>query len=498
MPPHTHDRAAILASGDEIITGQLLDTNSRWIAQRLVDRGILPVEHLTVPDDRPAIVEALRRAAAKAPLVIISGGLGPTEGDLTRAALAEATADTLVTDDAAVAAITAMLARRGREVTDRQLRQAQRPSNSVTLPNAFGTAPGLHATLRDAHGGTADVFCLPGPPGELKPMWLAEVEPRLRPPPGRAVATRLLHIVGVPEADAVTRLGDLTRRDPAPGTPLVGITASAGVLTLRLRVTDAPTPDEAEAALDQAEAYARRALGDHVFARADPSSGQKITSAGNPADGPGLRVGPRATTTTPGSGGSGGAGGGMELTGVEHLAREILELLKARARTLAVVESCTGGGLGELLTRIPGASAAFLGGHITYANALKEALGVRPVTLRDHGAVSRETASEMAAAGLRATGATHCLAITGIAGPEGGTPIKPVGTVHIALATAPAPGAPPAVDARRFLITGDREDIRRRAATSALAMLYFTLATPAAPVPRPTPKLLWQMDDPPA
>jgi nicotinamide-nucleotide amidase len=443
----------VISSGDEIITGQLLDTNSRFLAERLMDSGILPVEHVGVPDELPALTGALRRACEMAPLVVISGGLGPTEGDLTRQALAEMSADALVLDEAAERAIAGMLSRRGREMTERQRRQAYRPSRSVCLPNAYGTAPGLHAVVPVAgpHR-SADVFCLPGPPGELRPMWEREVLPRLRPDPLHTVVTRLLHIVGIAEADCVTRLGDLTRRDRPTGLPLVGITASGGVLTLRIRYEGRADRKEAQRLVDEVESLARTELADHVAA-----------------------AGP-------------GAGGGM-------LARAVVEKLRgdgaSTPRMLAVVESCTGGMLGEMLTAIPGSSAVFVGGFITYANRLKESLGVDAEALRRHGAVSRETAEGMAACGLERSGADYCLSITGIAGPEGGTATKPVGTVHIGLAArAGLAASTGASRSRLFLFTGDREDVRRRACVSALAMLHFHMAGRKPGEPR----LLWEVD----
>lgn len=436
---HFHDRAIIISTGDEVTVGQLLDTNGQYFAQRLMDVGVLPVEHATVPDELGVIVETLRRACGKVPLVIMSGGLGPTDGDLTRKAVAELTGDTLVLDAESREQIAAMLAKRGRPMTERQERQAYRPSRAECLSNAMGTAPGLHARV-DAGGawGETDLFCLPGPPGELRPMFVGSVVPRLKLDPSRVIATRLCHIVGVPEAECVQRLGDLTKRD---ANPLVGITASGGILTLRIRAEASGTRAEAEKLLDGAEARARGVLGDHLF------------------------------------------GTGMG-TGWENLCRSVLGTLGERSQTLGVVESCTGGMLGEMLTTVPGASKAFVGGMITYANALKQSLGVKSETLARVGAVSREVASEMAAAGLERLGVDHCAAITGVAGPDGGSAEKPVGTVHVALASRGH-----GVDARKFLFTGDREDVRRRSAVSALAMLHFRLAGRGVGEPR----LLWEV-----
>lgn len=445
----------IISTGDEIVIGQLLDTNSKYLAERLVDRGIMPVEHVSVPDDAAALAAALRRACAAAPLVIMSGGLGPTDGDLTREALAAVLGEELVLDANARSALAAMLAARGRELTSRQERQAFRPVSAACLLNSVGTAPGLHAVVRvESANGTTDVFCLPGPPGELRPMFEAEVVPRLRARRDRTILTRLLQIVGIAEADCVSRLGDLTRRERMP---LVGVTASGGILTIRIRYEGDSGADGrkgmGEALMDEAESCVREALGDHVF-------------ASGPA------------------------------TGTDLLARTIIESLAAQQRTLSVVESCTGGMLGQMLTSVPGSSSAFLGGAITYANALKVGLGVRQSTLDIHGAVSADTCREMVLAGLGSFASDYALAITGVAGPDGGSAEKPVGTVYIGAArrdvdvkvgSSAGQGAT-AVDVRRFLFAGDRDDICRRASVSAMAMLYFALRGHAPGAPG----LLWE------
>lgn len=436
-----HDRASILSTGDEIVIGQLQDTNARYLAEQLTARGVRCVEHAAVGDDRGTLVEAIRRLAERSPLVIMSGGLGPTEGDLTRPALAEVMADQLVIDDDAAAALRALLAKRGRDATERQMRQAQRPSRAACLPNGFGTAAGLRALVPvAAPHGVSEVFCLPGPPGELRPMFEREVLPRLNVPAGMRIITRLLHVIGVAEAEAVTRLGELTKRGR---NPLVGITASGGVLTMRIRYEgDAPEP-EATAQVDEAERLVRAALGPAVFGRCH-----------------------------------------------DTLASVVIARLKARGRRLAVVESCTGGLLGSLLTAVPGSSAAFTGGWITYSNQAKERdVGVPNATLRDHGAVSGPVASAMALGGLERSEAEHCVAITGIAGPDGGSEAKPVGTVWIAHAWREADRAD--VDARLFRFTGDRDDVRGRSARAALALVYFALAADAG-VSRGGP-LLWEI-----
>lgn len=443
MSEHWHDRAVIISTGDEITLGQLLDTNARFLAERLTGIGILPIEHITVPDDQDAIARAIERASTLAPLVIMSGGLGPTDGDLTRQAVCQVTGDSLVLDPDALSTLTALLAKRGRAITERQQRQAYRPSRSRTLDNAFGTAPGLHARVQRSGGLThADLFCLPGPPGELIPMFERGVTPLLRPDPSRTIVTRLLHVIGLPEADCATRLGGLTKRTLQP---LVGMTASGGILTIRIRAEGQMTPVEAQSSVQVLVDQVREALGNHVF-----------------ADGPGQ--------------------------GTQLLCQSVLDLLKKRDESLSTFESCTGGMLGAMLTAIPGSSQAYFGGSITYANKLKRKVGVNEDTLTQHGAVSDPVARELASAGLALTQTNHAIAITGIAGPEGGSSTKPVGTVHIAIASCDRAGTQSA-DARKFLFTGDREDIRRRACVSALAMLSFQLRSGS---PHPLP-LLWEL-----
>lgn len=436
MPTQLHTHAAILSTGDELVMGQLQDTNTRWLAERLTERGIRVVEAAVVGDDVEGLSAGLARLCNAAPLVVMSGGLGATDGDLTRQVVCRLTGDTLITDATVADQLTAYLKGRGRAVTERQLRQAQRPSRATPLANAVGTAPGLHATV----GGT-DLICLPGPPGELRPMWRTHVDPFLRPDPQKAVRTHLLYAAGLPEADAADRLRTLTAR----GQDItVNLTASGGILTIRTRAEGQQTPELASR-FEVTLAAVRELLGDNCIGEAPASD--------RPAN--------------------------------ELLCATVLDTLKVRAQTLATVESCTGGMLGQMLTHIPGSSAAYIGGAVTYANELKTAFAAVPAaTIRSHGAVSRETATAMALGGHGTTGATHTLAITGVAGPDGGTPDKPVGTVWIARASRTT--AAPAVDARCFRFTGDRHDVRLRACTTALTMLLFALKN------REPGRLLWQ------
>jgi nicotinamide-nucleotide amidase len=433
----THSRAVIVSIGDELVLGQSLDTNSKWLSERLLDRGAAVIRHVTVADDVEAIASEIGRAAADAELVVATGGLGPTMDDLTRAALARAMGRELVEDAEALAQVRAWFESRGRVMPEPNRVQALRPAGAVCLENTAGTAPGL----RGAVGG-ADVFCLPGPPREMRPMFERFVLPALRP--AREVRTRLVRTFGLGESRVAELLGDLMRRDR---NPLVGTTASAGVVTVRMRweldsAEHLHGSPAAKAALDEADRLVRAALGAAVFT---PEGGD----------------------------------------GEQELATVVLHLLKARRERFAVAESCTGGLIGALVTAVPGSSAAFAGGWITYTNAMKAAeVGVPREMFTEAragapGAVSREVARAMAeGALLRAahelggtSGVDHALAVTGIAGPEGGSEAKPVGTVWICRASREG-----SMDCRRFLFGGGRESVREWAAATALGMLRLKLA----------------------
>lgn len=413
MPSPPPLPAAILSVGDELSLGQALDTNTQSIADALTAAGVVVVEHATVPDDLPLLTAAIARLADGRGLLVITGGLGPTSDDLTRHALADAMNDTLVEDAAALAAIESYYTSRGRAMPPANRVQAMRPASARLLDNPNGTAPGLAATI-----GHCRVFCLPGPPSEMEPMLEREVLAAIaRTAP---ILVRTLRTVGRGESDIAGLLAELMDRDRPI---LVGTTASLGVVTVRVRTHDASLEPE----LDDLVAEIRRRLGPVVF-----------------SDGP-------------------------------DLAAHILDRLRHAGQTLGTVESCTAGLLGQMITEAPGSSIAYIGGLISYTNRLKQQFAAVPeAVLQRHGAVSGQCASAMAEGGRRALGVDHCLAITGIAGPGGGTAAKPVGTVFIALASAGVP-TDSCTDTRHFLFRGPRDAIRRSSATAALAMLRLRL-----------------------
>lgn len=419
----THQTCIIVSVGDELALGQTVDTNSSWLAAQMAERGVFAVRHITVDDDLPRLTRALRESIEEADLVIMTGGLGPTEDDLTRAALCEVTGDRLMQDDAALLAIQQWF--KGRTMSPANTVQAMRPTRAICLPNHNGTAPGLWMYTPDA-----DICCLPGPPSEMKPMVETELLPRLLPE--TAVLTRVLHTVGLGESVLAERLGQLMNR---AHNPLVGTTASNGIVSVRMR-WNGTDQGEGRQLLDSTEHAVRETCGPVV-----------IEADGN-------------------------------LTGTHALVTELIDLLTAHNQMLGVCESCTAGMIASTVAEVPGSSSVLAGGFVTYSNALKTALaGVEPSLIAQHGAVSREVACSMAEGTRERMGVDHALAVTGIAGPGGGSEIKPVGTVWIALASSEAP-----TDTRLFRFKGSREIVRQRACVMALAMLRQRLCGYESPL----------------
>jgi nicotinamide-nucleotide amidase len=425
-------RAAILSIGDELTLGQNVDTNSAWLSARLAERSIITVEHRTLCDDRQAIAAGIAELATRCDVLIISGGLGPTADDLTREALGDVMTPgiALEIDDVALRYIASIFSSRGREMPRSNQKQALRPASARMLPNPHGTAPGLAGEVGDCR-----VFSLPGPPREMQPMFFDHVAPQLiTTAPDQVLLTAQVQEFGMGESVAAERLGDLMDRN---NNPLVGTTVSDAIVFARIRVHgDARW---ASTQIEQTVARIEQAWHPYVF-------------------------------------GSTGA----------TLAEDVGEMLRHSKTTLAVAESCTGGWLGKMIVDVPKSSDYFIGGFVTYSNAMKSRwLDVPQLLIDQHGAVSLPVAEAMATGALRASGADHAIAITGIAGPDGGTVLKPVGTVHIAIAAQGR--AQRAPHSRHFVFPGDRLAIRDRAAKAALQMLRFALIE----APENTP-LLWE------
>jgi len=418
-----HDRAAILSIGDELMDGRVPDNNAPWLAQALADRGVRTIERCTVPDDFDAVAGAFERLSRAAPLVISTGGLGPTGDDFTRQALAAAMGEALVEDEQALEALRRRYGELGEGVIEANRIQAARPASATLVRNPRGTAPGLRARL-ERDDAAADVFCLPGPPNEMQPMFAEEVAPALRPPETGVTRVRTLHIFGVPESALPEKLGDLLARDR---NPVVGTSAAVAMVSLRIRFVGEAS--QAEDAIARTESAIRERLDPYVYGVDD-----------------------------------------------DTLHGAVLRLLEERGETLVTAESCTGGLASEWITSVPGSSKVFVGGWATYTNEMKAAaLGVPRETLTQYGAVSEPTARAMAEGALAASEragvpADHAISITGIAGPEGGSAEKPVGTVYIGLARRGGD-----TEVRHFHFMGDRAMVRTRSGLAALAMLRFHL-----------------------
>jgi len=401
--------AVVVAIGSEMLGPGRPDTNGDWLIERLFDLGIETSWRAVTGDDAPRISRLVLAALHDAEVVLLSGGLGPTEDDRTREALALALDTPLTRDPVMTDRIAALFASRGRVAGPRQARQAERPSGMAWIDNPIGSAPGL--ILERDHGVLA---ALPGVPAELKAMFDASVAPWLAARSEGALARTTLRVAGRPESFVDELLSDLYASE---GTETTILASSGSVeLLLTARGEDAV---EARARRDALAAAMRGRLGIDVYGADD-----------------------------------------------ESLAIVVSRLLAARGATVALAESCTGGLLGAALTDVPGSSALFRGGLVCYANDLKTSLaGVPDDLLRQHGAVSEPVARALAEAARRVCSADFGLAVTGIAGPAGGTTDKPVGTVHVALADA---GEGRAV---KLDWPGDRALIRRRAVTVALDLL---------------------------
>ena len=424
-------RAIILSIGDELTLGQTVDTNSAWLAKQLAGIGYRPAAHLTVPDDRDAIRQAFEESVGRCDALVVSGGLGPTEDDLTRQALADFLEQPLELAPAALENVERFFRALRREMPEKNRIQAMLPRGAEMIENTAGTAPGIYCNyLSGDQKTTCEIFVMPGVPKEMKIMFERSVRPRLAGgEPGRVgagsagvILSRTLHTFGLGESAVGEKLGDLMRRDRNPS---VGTTVANGYVSLRLNAYS-PTRAEAERQMAETAAACRAALGDLIWGEDE-----------------------------------------------QTLPAVVGHLLANARKTIATAESCTGGLLAKLITDVPGSSAYFRQGWVTYANEAKTALlGVSPATLGREGAVSEAVVAEMAAGALGRAESDYALAISGVAGPDGGTAEKPVGTVCLALRARRDAAA---WTTRTFVFHGDREMVRDRSAKMALTLLRYQL-----------------------
>lgn len=407
-------KAVVLSIGDELTNGQTVDTNSAYLSRELAARGIETLGHCTVGDDRVLIADAIRHAARLADLVVVTGGLGPTEDDLTRQALADVMGAGLYLDPQCLAVLEEFFRRRGRTMVEANRIQAMVPEGAEVLDNQVGTACGLAAKV-----GNAQVYIVPGVPFEMKWIWENVISPRLPSQAGVRVH-RVIHTFGAGESDVGAKIADFMRRG---ANPTVGTTVAAGLVSIR--VVTAAADSAAAAALSQPTIdEIKRRLGTLVVGEEE-----------------------------------------------QTMAIALGELLRRAGQKLATAESCTGGMIGQMITAVPGSSDYYLGGVIAYDNRIKqELLGVPAELLREHGAVSEPVAIAMAEGCLARLGADWAISITGIAGPGGGSETKPVGLVYVALAGRGVPTI-----AQRLIMPGQRDIIRLRGALAAMDMLRIAL-----------------------
>ena len=410
-------RLNLVSTGDEVLRGEILDTNAARAAALLSERGFEVLRRFTCGDSLPEMVSVLRLAMDSADAVICSGGLGPTQDDRTVEAIAAALGLAVVEDAGLLAEIQEKLQSIGAPFTPNQARQARLPAGATAIPNPHGTAVGLLLHLPDVPW----LFFLPGPPREFLPMLSEAVLPRLEQARAQGGAsgllvTRILRVFGKGEGWVEETLGPLEREIEGL---VLGFQAALPEILIKLRAR-ADSLEAAERILDAAEAKARKRLGDLIYG-----------------------------------------------TGERTLPGVVIDLLNQHRRTLALAESCSGGLLCKLLTDVPGASSVLQGSAVTYSNEWKtRLLGVPKELLAGEGAVSEGCARAMAQGAMRLGGADHALSITGIAGPGGGTLDCPVGTVFIAVASRDA-----VLCEKRLFPGRDRDWVRLGSAYTALSML---------------------------
>lgn len=419
--PRRERRAVeIVTVGDEILLGATLDANAAFLARELAAAGFEVRRKTTLPDDLPALRRGLAEARARGGFVIVTGGLGPTPDDLTRVALAEAFDRPLVRRPELVAALEERFREFGwPRLPAVNLSQAELPEGASAIPNRRGSAAGIH--VEDA---SAAFFALPGVPAEMRTMFREEVLPRLRDRAGTGlvpVRQRLLRTAGIGESVLAERIADLVRGREVPR---VAYLPDLGSVDVRLSVAGLP-PAEADAAIAELEAALAGRLAEWVYGRDEDTLEGAVGAA-----------------------------------------------LAARELRLAIAESCTGGLVSSVVTDVPGSSAWYAGGVVAYADAVKrDLLGVSAATLARHGAVSPETCAEMLRGARERFGTACAIAVTGIAGPGGGTPQKPVGLVHFGVDVE----GDVRLESRRW--PGTRPEVKARAARGALLLLLRTLET---------------------
>ena len=402
--------AEILSVGTELLLGNIVNTNAAFLSQELAALGVSVYRETTVGDNHRRLFRALSAALEGADVVVISGGLGPTKDDITKAVAAEYFGQRLVIHEPSLDRIKTRFAARGRELPIGVERNALVPEGAGILPNDNGAAPGI---VLEQGGKT--LILLPGPPHEMNPMFTRYVKPILQEKSGQVFVSRTLKIIGIGESQVEDMLMDLI---DAQSNPTIAPYAKVGEVHVRLTAS-ASSQAAAEKLLSPLAATIEKRLAPSVYTDTNAT-----------------------------------------------LAEVVLDLLQRQNHTLAVAESCTGGLVMSHIVSVPGSSAVFLEGLCTYSNAAKTArLGVPAALIEAHGAVSPQVAAAMAQGAAKTGGASVGISTTGIAGPGGGTPEKPVGLVYVGVCINGK------TTTEKFNITGNRDEVRVRAASHALDAL---------------------------
>ena len=404
----------LISIGDEILIGHTLDTNSNWIADKLSENGLRLRWLSVIGDNDSDLKHQLKRAWNRADVILLTGGLGPTHDDITRPVIAKFFDDEIVTKPELIEDIRERFAKRGLEMPVNTEKMAEFPKHAKAIPNNHGAAPGIHYNI-----GEQNLFAMPGVPREMKGMFADVVLPYILSLGESTYRHRLIQTAGTGESHLAELIGSISDLEPVKLAFLPSI--DHGV-TLRISMT-ANDIDFVEEKLDKAFEHINQRIDKYIYA-----------------------------------------------TGDTCLEEKLLEVLRQRKMKLAVAESCTGGLVADRIVSIAGSSDVFDRGFVTYSNESKiEMLGVDPKIIEEHGAVSPETALAMAEGARERAGVDISASVTGIAGPSGGTPDKPVGLVYIAVADKNGS------DVKRFRFTGDRQANRSRSAFSVLVELWQRL-----------------------
>lgn len=402
--------AEIICVGTELLLGNIINTNAAFIAERISRLGIDCYHQCVVGDNMDRVLAQLKESSARSEIIILSGGLGPTEDDMTKEAVSEFNKLPLVEDAVSRKSIADYFAKRGIEPTENNWKQALLPKGATAVPNPNGTAPGIILeTKKNTY------ILLPGPPIELEAMFDDEIMPFLASKQEGVLYSRTVKIVGIGESKAETMIKDLI---DAQSNPTIATYAKTGEVHIRVTAS-AEGEKEAKKLVKPVVKEIKARFGEHVYAAEDGIS----------------------------------------------LEKSIIDLLESNKMTLSTVESCTGGLIASSIVSVSGASEVFKCGLVTYSNKSKRKLaGVKKGTLDKHGAVSSQVATEMAKGGASATKSDVCIAVTGIAGPDGGTEEKPVGLVYIACCVDGI------VKVKECHFSGNRNKIRALSATNALIL----------------------------